>query len=309
MTSPRHSVALLTKDGVRTLPALLDALLAQRVSGGLEIVAVDSGSTDGTADILSGRVTDLVRIQPNEFDHGLTRNLAISRTHGQLVALVVQDALPLGAEWLDTLSRPLAVDESLAGTFARQAPRANASGITRHYLTNWLAASSTGMTMQLPGGAAELDALTPMERLARCTFDNVASCIRRSVWEQHPFKATPIAEDVEWAREVLLAGYGLRFVPEAVVVHSHDRSAAYEYARTRALHERLYDLFQLQTIPTRPALARAVASSMILHLRREWRAPLRWPHVLALAVAWPLGQYVGARRGREFGGTKAPGLN
>jgi rhamnosyltransferase len=111
------------------------------------------------------------------------------------------------------------------------------------------------------------------------------------VWEAHPFRSTPIGEDVEWAKEVLLAGHRLAYVPDAVVMHSHDRSARYELDRTSALHARLHTLFGLRTIPTRRALARAIASSLVLHWRRE-----RSARSLALAVAWPLGQYRGARQ-------------
>ncbi len=213
--------------------------------------------------------------------------------------LLVQDALPIGDDWLEILVRPFTNDPMLAATFARQRARSDASALTRHYLDGWIASSAEGWRADLEGGKTQFDAMTPAERLRRCTFDNVASCIRRSAWEKHPFKATPIAEDLEWAKEVLLDGYALRFVPDAVVEHSHDRSAAYEYARTRLLHARLYDLFGLQTIPTSPALARAMLSSMARHLMVEWRNPSQWPRAAALAVAWPLGQYRGARLARS----------
>ena len=85
-------------------------------------------------------------------------------------------------------------------------------------------------------------------------------------------------------------GYKIAYVPEAAVIHSHERSAAYELARTRLLHRRLYDLFGMRTIPTLPHLGRAVASSLALHVSLE-----RSPRALALAIAWPLGQYLGGR--------------
>ena len=106
---------------------------------------------------------------------------------------------------------------------------------------------------------------------------------------EHPFAPTPIGEDIEWARAVLLAGYRLAYVPAAAVVHSHDRTVRYEFARTCVLHRRLYELFRLRTIPTLPLLARAIASSLAAHLRLE-----RSVRAIGLAFAWPLGQYVGA---------------
>ena len=102
---------------------------------------------------------------------------------------------------------------------------------------------------------------------------------------------------------MLLAGYRLAYVPEAVVIHSHDRSARYELSRTRALHERLSQLFGLQTIPTLPLLARAIASSLPLHVQLRGYGPPSFARAIGWAVAWPLGQYLGARDGIRRAGT------
>lgn len=281
------SIVVPTRNGAATLPALLDAIARQRVGFPFEVVAVDSGSTDGTPDLLRPRVDRVIAIDAHAFDHGLTRNLGVEQARGELVVLMVQDAVPVSDTWLAALTEPFGADATIAGAFARQLPRPGASAIVRHSLSLWAASSATPHITGLT--ADEFARLAPMERLARCTFDNVCSCIRRTVWLRHPFRSTPIAEDIEWARDVLLDGYRLAFVPEAAVFHSHDRSARYELARTYQVHRRLYELFGVQTIPTLRLLARAVASSLRLHLRCE-----RSTRALTLAVAWPLGQYLGA---------------
>jgi hypothetical protein len=154
---------------------------------------------------------------------------------------------------------------------------------------------------------ATWDRWTPQQRLDACLLDNVCSCIRKSVWRTIPFRATPIAEDVEWARDVLLAGHRLAYAADALIEHSHDRSAGYELRRTWILHQRLYRLVGMRTIPTMANLARAVASSAVLHARlvssSNGSASLSdHVHGLALACAWPLGQYLGgwtAAHGRD----------
>jgi rhamnosyltransferase len=299
MTQPRFSVVIPTRNGDATLPALLDSIWSQQTRGFVEIIAVDSGSSDGTLDLLAWKATGVIEVEPSAFDHGTTRNLAIARARGEFIVLLAQDARLTGENCLEALAHPFSSNPMLAGTFARQLPRAGASALTRHYHARWIASAAEQRCADLDGGQEELERMSPAARLALCTFDNVASCIRRSVWEQYPFKTAPIAEDLEWAKEVLVRGYSLAFVPEAVVEHSHERSAAYEYARTRLLHARLYDLFGLHTIPTVPSLALAIASSAARHLSVEWRHPTQWPRAAALAVAWPLGQYVGARMARR----------
>jgi len=294
MTKPLVSIALVTRNGATTLPALLEAVRRQKVDVDIEIVAVDSSSTDGSAALLERSVDRFVSIAPETFNHGLTRNLAIQQARGALVVLLVQDAVPATEIWLATLIAPLLADDRLAATFARQLARFEAGRITREYLRHAPVHDDIARTLS-PVSAEELERLDPTRRLARCSLDNVCSCIRRSVWATMPFRETTIGEDVEWAKEVLLAGYRIEYVPRAVVFHSHDRSPVHELRRTRALHQRLYELFELRTIPSLPLLARAVASCLVLHLRLERDRPSAWPRAIGLAVAWPLGQYLGGR--------------
>jgi rhamnosyltransferase len=296
MSPPRVSVVVPVRNGSATLRALLDAVRAQRTDADVEVVVIDSGSTDGSAELARRHGVDrVIEIRPDEFDHGATRNLGIAQSRGDLVILVVQDALPASDVWLDALVAPLVDDLAVAGSFARQVPRPDASAIAKYYLSRWVAAGDVPRTVSL-SGRQEFDAMAPADRLDTCAFDNVCACLRRSVWQRHPFRRTPIGEDVAWAREVLLAGHHLAFVPEAVVVHSHDRPLAYEFRRTRDLHAVLFDLFGLRTVPTLPLLARAMAVSAAVNVRCAAARPSGIPRALGLAVAWPLAQYLGARR-------------
>jgi rhamnosyltransferase len=288
-----------------TLPGVLDAIARQRAAGEVEVVAIDTASSDGTAEYLRGRATRLIEISAASFNHGRTRNDAIEAARGDLVVILSQDAQPANDEWLMRLTAPFRERPRVAGAFARQRPRQDAGAIARHYHAGWIGSSNEPRLSRIesPDGFGRLSAL---EQMRLCTFDNVCSCIRREVWASHPFRATPIAEDIEWCRDVLLAGFEIAYVPDAVVSHSHDRSAWYEFKRTALLHQRLHALFGLRTVPSLPALARAVASTTSLHLRCR-RDAEPGEHVeglgraLALAVAWPAGQYVGglrAARGR-----------
>jgi rhamnosyltransferase len=294
VSGARVSIVLPVRNGATTLPALLDSLARQRVSYATETIAVDSASTDGTRDLLRGRVDHLITISREAFNHGLTRNLGIERAAGELVVLIVQDALPASDTWLEKLTGPLWADPRIAGAFARQTPRPEASAITRYYLDRWLASGSSGRIAAVASARA-FDALDPGARFDRCAFDNVCSCLRRSVWLRHPFRQTEIAEDLEWAKEVLLEGHLIQYIPDAAVIHSHDRPAGYEFLRTYLLHRRLYDLFGLRTVPTLPSLGRSICSSIAAHRRclKEGTPSGGRARALALAVAWPLGQYLG----------------
>ncbi len=297
---PSITVALVTCNGMATLPAVFDALASQELAGGFEIVAVDSASSDGSQEFLASRVDRLLRIKRQDFNHGLTRNLAIENASGDLVVLLVQDAVPASASWLGELTAGFADQPELAGTFARQLARPQASQLTRVSLEGWVAAQDKAYTSAIPDPAAWQE-MAPMERFLASVFDNVCSCLRRSVWHQHRFCRTAIAEDLEWGKEVLLAGHQLAYVPTAAVVHSHERGMRYELGRTYLVHRRLHELFGVRTIPTARLLFRSFSVTLGNHLRclrgpgRGRPGPGEILRTLGLAFVWPLGQYLGGR--------------
>jgi rhamnosyltransferase len=299
MSAARVSVLLLTLDAMRGLPELWQRLAAQRLEADVEVVAVDSGSRDGTAEFLAPRVDRLVRIPRERFDHGATRNLGIEACRGEKIALLVQDALPAGPSWLSGLVEAVR-DESVAGAFSRQLPAPGASALARHQLEGWVAAEPLSRRTRLTPQA--FARLTPIERMRACAFDNVSSLVRREVWRQHPFPETPIGEDIAWGKRVLLAGWELAYAPQSSVLHSHDRSLRYELARTRLLHAELQRLFGLETVASPRELLRAVAVSLPHHLRclaaDGFGRPGEWMRVVGLALVWPLAQYLGVRRAR-----------
>lgn len=293
------SVLLVTHDGMRSLPEVVERLRQQRLDGlELQLVAVDSGSRDGTAAFLEPRVDRLIRAPAESFNHGLTRNLGLQHCDGELVVLLVQDAIPATRSTLARLIAPLLDDPRLAGSHGRQLPRREAGPLTRGYAEHGFAAGDSPRlaVLQHP---RELASLSPWQQYRLCAFDNVCSCVRRSVWQQFPFEEVPFAEDLSWARRVLTAGHRLVYVPEARVLHSHERSAGYELRRTYLAHQRLRALFGLRTVPTPAHLAAAMAGTMGSHLRflirhRHSGAVADMPRAVSLAVALPLGQYLGA---------------
>lgn len=301
--TPDVAIVIPTLNGMATLPALLDAVDAQDDAGMREIVVVDSGSTDATCAHAEARGARLLTV--DRFDHGETRNAGIAAARAPLIVLVVQDARPVGPDWLRRLLEPLRTCPRTAGAFARQIPRADAHPAIRMNLERWVASGEGPRTVELTADAFRR--LSPAERLERCAFDNVCAAIRRDVWVRHPFRRASIAEDLQWSRDVLLAGHRIVYEPAAIVEHSHDRSAWYELTRTWVLHQRLHDLFGLRAIPTLRALGHSLALTTAAHHRlvRRHGAPLLsapWRRAMALAMAWPLGQYIG-------GWTAARGLS
>ncbi len=288
------SIVIPVKNGRRHLAEVLDAILAQRSPYRLELIAIDSGSTDGSLDLIRSRPVRLLTIPSSQFNHGLTRNLAIEKSSGRFIVLLTQDATPVGDSWLETIVRNLE-DDTVAGAYGRQMPRPDADPITKHNLENWITGRADRRVNAM--GSEEYQQLQPYDRYLRCYFDNVCSAIKRSIWERFPFPTTYFAEDCEWGKNVLLAGYRTVYEPQAAVLHSHDRTALYEYRRTYVCHRRLQELFELRTIPTRLSLFRAFISECRNHariLRDNGAGVFRLASIPAFALASTAGQYFGA---------------
>lgn len=90
------SIIIPTYQGAKTLPELLKTLHAQNYPSEIEIVAVDSGSTDGSLDILSDFKVRLLRIPQRRFTHGYSRNLGALESAHETLLFISQDALPIG---------------------------------------------------------------------------------------------------------------------------------------------------------------------------------------------------------------------
>jgi hypothetical protein len=53
-------------------------------------------------------------------------------------------------------------------------------------------------------------------------FSDNNSCLRRSVWEKHPYPEIEFGEDQAWADLIIKAGYSKVYAPTACVYHSHE---------------------------------------------------------------------------------------
>ena len=297
MTAVRVSVIVPVRNGEAHLPGLLAALQGQDVAGGLEIVAVDSGSRDGGPALLRQHGARVVDIAPESFDHGETRNLGVREARGTVVVFLTQDARPAGASFVRLLAEALEADPRLAGVFARQIPRLEADPLTRRDLAAWVACGDEPRTVFV-ADPARLAALPPLERYRLAVFDNVASAARRELLLSHPFAPTRFGEDVEWGYRMLRHGYGLAYVPAAAVIHSHRRSARALFRRNYLGHRALRRLFGLETVPDVPHLIRAsvgAVASDLTTLARDGAGPAAWLSAPLQALAATLGQYRGAR--------------
>jgi len=236
---PIRSVSVLmpTWQGIEFLERVLRALAAQRCTLPWDFLAIDSGSSDGTWELL-GRMGEnfpvpfaRLRIDKLEFDHGDTRNELAARSQGDLLVYLTQDAIPSSPGWLARLAANFQ-DERVAAACCRNVPRADAQLLTRLF-SNQDPGYAPGRREQRIHDRAAYALMTAHEKRILWNFNDVASALRRELWELCPFPRTAFGEDVLMARALLEAGHTVVYDDEATVEHSHDYSPEESAARAR----------------------------------------------------------------------------
>ena len=299
MSGPKASAVILTLNAGPAFAATLDGVFAQKTGSDFEVIVLDSGSTDGTPELARACGAAVHTISASTFDHGATRDRGISLAAGEYVALLVQDAVPLDDRWLAAMIEDLEGDPLVAGVYGRQVPRPGSSALARVLVTDAPTAGDERRE-QHAGGQGHYWKLPPAKRRELALFDNVSSCLRRSVWEDLPFGRTGFGEDLRWGKRAVEAGYKLVYEPRSAVVHSHERGPLYDLRRHYAEGLLLFDLFGLAPVPT---LARLLPNALLAsaHLCRRllidegagWRSlPLAVRH----GVPSQLGLYLAAKR-------------
>lgn len=292
-SAPRVSIVLPTFNGERDLERLLPALARQELAGGCEIRAIDSSSSDRTRELLTEAGAEVEVIDQRDFRHGATRNRCAAKARGEFLVFFSQDAEPATAQCLANL---LAVfdDPRVAGAYARVLPRPDDDPLTQR--TALAAPEAAERADQ--GQSARSDDVMRVKHVIR--FNNVASCIRASVFRELPFPDLEFGEDLAWAELAVRAGWRVRFAPESVVYHAHRYTPAQAYERYRvdaAFHRAQHGT---QVRPNALSALRGFLYEVRADARflAEQRTPGRWRHLLrspALRGAQVFGQWVGSR--------------
>jgi rhamnosyltransferase len=196
MSTPRASVIIRTKDKERELERAITALRAQTVR--VEIVVVDSGSTDGTLEVANRLADQVIEITPEEFTYGHALNVGAAAASAPIHFALSSHCYPEPSDWVE---RSLSHYErpEVAGTagYARVGPAEPSDGVVYQDLELLEADPFQGMSSH-------------------------ASSWRAELWQRFPFNETmESAEDREFSWRVLKEGWVVAMDPELGVATRH----------------------------------------------------------------------------------------
>ncbi|MDE0896873.1 MAG: glycosyltransferase [Planctomycetota bacterium] len=298
MSRPLVSILLPTWNGADSLPKLLAAIASQELDGEVEIIAFDSGSSDGTVQLLEQAGALVTKIDKAEFSHGGTRNRIAAAASGEFLVFFSQDVLPEGTDYLAKLLEPF-VDVRVAGVCARVLPFAGCDPLTARTVLD-LPEASTESSVRDLDKIGPVWAVGPIERINYLRFNNVASAARADVFRVFPFPEVSFGEDFAWAARVLTAGYKISFCAECVVYHGHRYSPrqAYRRYRTDAAFHLAAHGWNMR--PSLLSVVRGVFFELLAdvgYLRdSNWKGATSLLRAPALRLAQVWGQYKGSRK-------------
>jgi len=213
MDEPLVSIIMRSYNEGWALRETLPALRAQDYRN-WELIIIDSGSTDGSAEMIrSVQPRHFVQIQPHEYNPSRVMNHGMQLARSGFGIFLNADATPQGTNWLRPLAAAL-FDPQTAAVFGRQVPRPDCRAV---YACDYERCFG------------------PNRESARWDhfFSMVSSGLRKDIWAKRGFlENMQYSEDDEYTRWCRAQGYRVVYVPDSVVVHSHNYTVAQAYKRS-----------------------------------------------------------------------------
>src|SRR5688500_18427992 len=207
------SIVIRAYNEERHLGRLLEGIQHQTATD-VEVILVDSGSSDSTVSIAESFGAKIVHIFPQEFTFGRSLNLGVQATTSDFVIIASAHVRPVYPDWLASLLHPYE-DDRVALTYGKQRAPESAKYSERQIFHQWYP-----------------DASKPRQETAFCNNANAA--IRKSLWQKNPYDETLTGlEDLAWAKWAKEQGHVISYVAEAEIVHVHNETPQGVYNRYR----------------------------------------------------------------------------
>ncbi len=223
------SVVIPTLNAGAEFEYLLRKLRTQLGVRRIEIVIVDSGSTDTTVSMARAAGAVVVEIPPAQFSHSGTRNLGADTATGDFVLFMVQDAYPIGDHWVYGLLDYLRdhASEGLVAVSCAEYCRDDSDmmyecNIATYY--RFLGCKEIDRIAAFRG--ADHESLRTMGQLS-----DVSCLIARDRFLQYRYRGN-FAEDMDLGVRLIRDGHRIAMLASVKVIHSHNRTSFYYLKRS-----------------------------------------------------------------------------
>ena len=282
MNDPSVSIIMRSFNEAWALRETLPALAAQNYRK-WELIAIDSGSTDGSVELFRQfQPRHFVQIPHEQYNPARVMNRGMELGTSNFAIFLNADATPQGPDWLGPLVTAL-LDPQVAAAFGRQIPRPDCKAVFAHDYERCFG---------------------PNRESAKWEhfFSMASSGIRKDIWLKRGFnERMQYSEDDEYTRWCRAQGFRMVYVPESVVMHSHNYTAAQAWKRSFGEGRALAAVWD--TASAKPTWWRNVVLGWMNDARRDLlfcartRRLTEWPHALRFRWQQRFGKLVGFRNG------------
>lgn len=207
------SVVIRCYNEERLIGRLLDGVLQQALPN-VEIIVVDSGSTDATLSIVARYPVKLLSIRPEEFSFGRSLNKGCRSASGDIIVIASAHVYPMYQDWLERLVAPFA-DPQVALVYGKQRGSKTTKYSEHQLFFKWFPDQS------------DFNQNQPF-------CNNANAAIRRRLWQTLNYDESLTGlEDTDWARRAMQLGHKIVYAADAEVVHVHEESLKQIYNRYR----------------------------------------------------------------------------
>ena len=126
LNKPLVSIVIRTFNEEKFLSECLQAVCSQNYQGPVEILIVDSGSTDRTLEIAGKFNTKIVSISKVDFTFGRSLNQGCIESKGEIIVILSAHCIPINQNWLEFLINPI-LNETSEYSYGRQLARSGVS--------------------------------------------------------------------------------------------------------------------------------------------------------------------------------------
>lgn len=264
---PSVSIVIPVFNGLIWLKDSIPQFLLQEYSGEFDVLAIDSGSTDGSVEFLSNHDSiRIVQIPQKSFNHGRTRNLALQHSKSDFLLFTVQDAKPRDAHWMSNMIS-VARKENCEAVCGGQA----VEPIIQSNPLEWFAPlikSTYEVTIHEP---ADFQRANAHSQCRMCGWDNVNALYSRHILEEVKFPERLFGEDMAWAKLALTHGFRICYAKHNKIWHYHFHHPDFTRKRTLAVCFLKHDLFGV--LPKLPARFNAPRTLFSLIFRKHITNP------------------------------------
>ncbi len=228
------SIVVPTFNGGELLIKCVKKLCSQKVDFNFEILLIDSSSTDNSIiNVEKDERISIYKINQSDFQHGKTRNLAVTLSKGEYIAFLTQDAIPSNQDWLKNIILPLVNDKEVCAVFGRHISHENHTELSKRAMDSFFEQFQKTLKYRYDDDLIKFFSENPSYRQYLHYYSDNNSCLRKSIWEEFPYHDVDYGEDQLWADWVINSGKTKAFANNAVVFHSHEYSVKEEFERSR----------------------------------------------------------------------------